>query len=181
MADLNTQRDRELAQKVLSSPLDFPHIFKVWLTSWLESNPPRFLASQLQGYYPLVPTSAFAGGDVTSTSSTYESLSGGPEITELEAGQYLVLFGATMTIYSASDKHAFAQPRFNGASLSNDDNAAQYEQETSTSSGSGTSVMRAIVASVDLTDNTVELQYRRDGGTAHFKNRWLITLRTGNV
>lgn len=177
-----TQRDRELIGKVFSSPLDIPPVWKTWLKAWLESDPPRFLATQMQGYAPLTAHSAAVPDSESTTSTSYTNLgTTGPEVTDLEAGQYLILFGVTTTVYNVSDKNSYVSPSLNGAGASDSD-CAQFEQESSTASGSGTSIMRAIITTLPNSSNSVLLKYKVDsGGTAHFKNRWLITLRTGNV
>jgi len=92
-----TEEDRDRINNLLSSPLDFPLEFKSWILDQVAMNVPPIPIEQLQGY---VKTRAYGNSSGTSTftaTSTSFADYGGPSLSGLPDGVYLVLYGTKVT------------------------------------------------------------------------------------
>lgn len=69
------------------------------IRNWLEENPPAFSIRQMQGWVGFAPKTSVVAGSSTRNSRTYGDCADttGPQLTGLSDGQYLILFGASIT------------------------------------------------------------------------------------
>ena len=108
--------------------------------------------------------------DQSTSSTTYTDL-GGPELTGLEDGDYILLYGCRMQTNNSLTH--FYSPLINGSGPSDAD-AAQ---------GRGpiiASVARAKLQTLSGGSNSIAMRYRVDTSTGGFGDRWLVAVRLGS-
>lgn len=170
-----SDQERQLVQKLFGNPLEFPDIFKNWITAFIEGpGAPQITTGQIAGFNLFIAQIARVNTDqTTATTNSYVDLTtAGPTLSGLPSGQYIAIYGAN--VYAASGLSAYVAPSFNGGTPSDND-AAQIRPNVSPGN-SGTS---ATSTSFTSGNNTIKLQYKQSATGAHFLNRWLVALRTG--
>lgn len=174
-----TDNELETLKKVFSSPLDIPAEWKAWLISYLEANPPDLPFTQLFGYQSFISTqvSAYAApdpsGTVSTSSSSWTSLAGGPTLSGLKSGLYIVAWGARARNDTANGSEVICGPSVNGASPS---------VSASTSAPDFSHISRQTKIAITADDSSIEIKYQsRDGSSlGQWDNRWLNALRYDN-
>ncbi|HEY5990916.1 MAG TPA: hypothetical protein VIV12_31650 [Streptosporangiaceae bacterium] len=172
----DAQKLRDQLKALLDQPDLLPDKFLSYMTDYLAVNQPLVPISQILGFTDFTANQATTSGTVTTTSTTYVALSGGPTLSGLSDGNYLLLFGSQSSVSSAGQT-ALASPSVNGATPS--DAVAAVSTD---STNEGSRVSAAIVA-LSAGANSVELKYRSNLGTstAKFLGRWLIAIRFSNL
>lgn len=157
-------RVTEILREILADPLN-PVLdpLRASIPGYLEINPPTLPINQITGFTKFLPNTATDAGSVSTTSGTYVSLSGGPTISDLANGYYLVLYSAVVNPTAAS--YAYASPSVNSATPT-DENALQV------ATGGAVTMSSFTFATLSAGTNTIELQYKSSGGaTSQFQYR----------
>ncbi len=143
------------------------------LRLWFEMNPPAVPITSILGFSQFAAQFNGAPGSVSTTSATPVSLSGGPSLTGLSNGQYLVLWGSASTgIAGTTDAQTYVYA-----------NGVASSTLTTTDSSGPTSVMCAEIVSLSAGSNTLEVRYVSSAGganTSSFEFRFLIALKYSN-
>lgn len=172
--DFLTPQERAALQRQLSYPEDLPKKFKSWILQHIAVNGLDIPVSQLHGFTGFQPRVATASDTTSTGNSAYTDL-GGPELTDLESGTYLILHGFNSSNPSnpADPGIGLAAPSVNGAAASDTD-AAMCEGEFQSS-------MFYKLASLSEPNNSVKLMYRMQGGTGNrdFNRPFLIAIKMG--
>lgn len=175
-----SQQEMELLKKLFGSPMDFPTEFKAWLTSFIEANPPVLPISQIFGFSQFTATAAEAAGTVTTTSTSYVALSGGPDLLEVPKGKYLIGLGCDASSNPSGSSI--------GARMSVDTNGSGAADSRAAVSASLQADNETSVSKFFLTDlpndvNTITSKYRSSASdnTARFLYRWIIALKYANL
>lgn len=173
-ADLS-EAERDKVSKYLASPLEFPDEFKKWAIDWLGQNLPPIPIEQLQGY---VKTRAYANSTGTSsfpTSSTSFADLGGPTITGLPDGTYLLIWGCR-----ASGNYGRMAVSMNGSTPTDADSV--YIETGGTLTYSGVRIKLVTLSNVAAGGvNTITTPMRKDSaggpGTVTLSQCFLSAIR----
>lgn len=164
--------ERKNLQRQMGFPEDYPKAMKSWLVEYLGVNPPDLHVKQLRGFAGFQPRVA-SGSDTSATGNSSFTDLGGPELTDLEKGNYLLLFGFNSSNPSntADPGIGIAAPSVNGAAASDSDGAL--------CEGEFQSAVFYKLASLDQPNNSIKLMYRMQGGTGNrdFNRPFLIALK----
>lgn len=158
--------DRQTLQRLLHRPLILPEDFKSWLYKFASSDAmPHFqelLGTRQRRWRVAEP----APDPVVCNSTAFIALAGGCELTALENGTYMVVFGFYTQSGGATTRYV----------------RAEYNNQTAAPPASadcdiyieGQAVMFDIVDLAKDNNNSIKMAYRVSGGTgADFRNRWL--------
>jgi len=83
-----------LAQ-LLRDPTLYPDEFKAWLTNWMEVSPPTLPLDQISGFSDYQIKSVTTDPEISITGGAAYVTSGGPIVSNLPPGKYLVIYSAT--------------------------------------------------------------------------------------
>lgn len=149
------------------------------LRSYLEQSGIAIPISQIVGFSQYQAEVATTINTVETTSSTsYTNLATtGPQITNLPAGKYLILFGAeALSNWVGTYQAAYMSVSKAGAAATDSD-AVESTLQTRVS------VSRAVLASFTAPSNSVVAKYKTSdaGASAEFSKRWMIALRYANA
>jgi hypothetical protein len=167
---------REELRAYLQDPLGFPEEFKGWLPEWITQAGIDIPIGQVIGFTQFTAQAAptIATAESTTSTSFVDLTTPGPTLTGLPDGVYLILFGAAASI-SAPGDIALMGVKVNATEAADADT-------TRTSVDQAESATRAIVKTLDGGgNNTLLARYRSGGGTAAFRNRWLVAIRISNA
>lgn len=169
-------QERSIWQRFSGTPNDLSPEFKNWLKQFvLAEVVPEIPVYQLQGWAQFSGSYAEVAASEAITSTSYTDLTtSGPSLTGLSPGIYLILFGAKV---SHSDQGGTSRMSLslNGSTATDADGWIQ------TNFSGSTSPMRAIQKTLSESSNSITCKYKVGGGTGTWSDRWLITMRTGNV
>lgn len=172
-----TDYERELRDRILANPSDWPDSTKVWMADYVSQNS-LLPISQVQGFTQFVAQQDVVTANESTSSSTYVDLATvGPQITGLSKGKYIILYGCA--IAGASDTDGLASVSINGAAP--DDNDGIHGGSPA---GDILSISAARVLVKDLAENenTLKMQFRVElGSSVTFWQRWLVTLRIASL
>lgn len=193
-----TDAEQEILRKVFSSPLDIPAEWKAWLIAYLEANPPDLPINQSIGFVNLVasaidnantaaaaaqaaadaaqdsiftPVTAVNETETPFTSTTFATITGGPHLSGLDDGTYVVWFGCAMNV-TGGDTGYMAVSANGGA-------ASDFLQ--SQVQDAHVSVSRVVVVTLSAGDglNTIDGVYKCTIGHANDQSQGFVTaLRT---
>lgn len=166
--------------EVLSDPMNLPPSF--WNYSvqrWL-ADAPVFPISQVFGFIQSQASVSAVAASVSRSSSTFATLSGGPSLSNLADGHYLVLWGAAAA-GNAGVSNAEMAVGVNGVT-----NVAggDHTQIAFTSSGTSTSITSGDTFTLsNKNSNTLDGIYLSSDNSfsCSWQNRWLIALKTANL
>lgn len=181
-------QELDLLKKMFSSPLEIPAEFKAWLVSYLEANPPELPFTQLFGYQNFIstqvsvhPAADIPGQEGVSSVTYADAATVGPQITGLRNGLYIVAYGCTAAVNTATDS-GYAAVSINGDTPSDNDAIRWRAGLNSVGNSIFTPGSRLINKSLTSNDdNSIKLRYRVTGGTIDVSNRWLVAIRYANA
>lgn len=167
-----TEEDRALVTKYLSSPLEFPAEFKKWILDSVGRSLPPIPIEQLQGYIKTRAYGDSIAGAVSTSSTTFVDL-GGPEVTGLPDGTYLVIHGSKVSV-----TYGRMSISVNGAGAVDADGT--YIETGGAVTYHGTR-LKQVTCAAGPAGNTIAARYRKDSaggaGDATFTNPWLAVVR----
>lgn len=172
---------REIVRGMLTDPLTLPDEFRSWMPRHLEIDPPTLPVAQLTGFAQF--TAVAATPIITSetvTSTVYaDAATVGPILTSLADGNYILIYGASMSPSVAAATDIMLSPSLNGGTPSDND-ACVTQQATAIEFVPGA---RATIARLASGSNTVKIQYRQSNALAGgvYAWRWLIALKYSNL
>lgn len=168
MADL-TDAERKQITDYLSHPILFPADFKNWVSDYVGMNIPKISVNQIFGFelWSVKSADPVESSITLSNSASYAS-SGGPTLTGLANGFYIVLWGGNVGSFISGDHEAMLGLSVNGATPT-----------VAAASDAGSFGMAALV---DLTQglgsNTLEVKYKLNSSTSRsVQERWLHALK----
>lgn len=151
-----------------------PQTFLGYIVDYIQTANISVAVSQITGQtLSLVPAAAVTAAESTTATAYAELGTVGPELSNLQSGYYVVLYGAQMKISATADE-AFMSPSINGNAPLDADAAVT----------ANTDLVSAFALSKQLlqnNSNSIELKYRASGGTATFGERQLIAIRYANL
>ncbi len=161
--------------KVLADPIsNVPPELKKWLEDFQALNIPLIPISQIVGFTGFTAQIAsYNAGDLSTASTSAISLSGGPTISGLPDGNYILLWGC----------EAWNDTPGNGSVMYVTTNGATGARVVTMAYIDSESMTRGTNVSLSAGgNNTVSAKYSvRYGGTATFRFRWIIALKTSNA
>jgi len=172
-----SEKEREQVQRFLSDPTVFPAIFRSWITSWVEANPPLIPISQITGFSQFLGNYDVTVASVNTASVTFVELTGGPDADDLADGVYVIMFGAQART-DTSGKTARMGVSVNGGAVDTDKEAASAVVVNEHS------IMMALTATLDNGGaNTLTVKYASSdaAATAFFRGRWFLALKIANI
>lgn len=212
-----TDADRKLIGKLFSNPLVIPVDFKQWLVAWLEANPPNLPIEQSLGFDNLVqaaidnantaaanaqsaadaanaqifhPSFGSNEGEVHFTGTSYATISGGPSITGLDNGHYVVLFGAAIFANNGDEVHMAVMPNSDSGSISASLEVqglviTEHDGFTASVAGGHVSTARGvglITMSAGDGSNRFDAVYKTQlGHDCDQREGWIIALKVANL
>ena len=179
--DPMVERDRELARRLLK-PINIPADFLAYIVDYLAVNIPQIPIGQVIGFekYKGTTTTVIQATPIlveeTTTSTTFTDLAtGGPTLTALDKGQYVILYGALMKNSVGDLQAASIAPQVNAIAPTDPDDIL------STRTTNRVGVAKGLYKNITTSANTIKMKYRtHSGSTGTFDDRWLIALRIGN-
>lgn len=160
----------------LADPLfNVPKAFETWMVDRVAISGLNVPIGQIVGFSQFTAQYDRVDTSETTTSTLYDDLSTvGPQIDGLPTGQYVLLYGTEANVSSSSDT-AFMSPNIGGVTPENTFAAK-------TGSTAFTSIASASLATVDVPNTTIKMQYAiSPAGTATFVTRWLLIIRYANA
>lgn len=178
VADEMSPEERELINKLLAHPEEFPPEFRNWILNYLGQNIPPLPVEHFQGYKVLLVREAAPVVTAQSTTSaTYVDLATvGPELTKLPDGRYIVFFGCNVDSDLAGDWGKISLS-INGAAPS--DAHELFVDPIPDAEIPGINVVETDPIS-NNNNNSIKMQYKSAGAPGtQFSLRWMIAVRTG--
>lgn len=172
-----TDREREQIERLFGDPTELPAIFRQWLISYIEANPPLLPISQITGFSQFIArndTKGTTSSESTSSATYVDLATSGPSLTDLSDGIYLIIHGARITA-GPSGEQGYQSISVNGGAASDDDSA-----ENENSKAVSTSI--AMLKTLSSGQNTIACKYRSNTGgvSVTFRRRWLVALKVAN-
>lgn len=170
--------ERKELQRMLSFPEDLPAKFKSFLIDFIAVNIPQIPISQITGFNQFDASTdtqgAEANGTVATGSGTYVELSGGPEITGLSAGLYVVHYGASIQSDNIGVSHVNVS--VNGATPSDD-----YALTVTNQGTTYWPLSRARLVTISADGGEIAMVYKMTAFTLRASRRWLVVQKYANV
>jgi hypothetical protein len=186
-----SEHELDLMDKLLSNPRLWPDTAKVWIADYVSQNS-LLPIGQVQGSQALqddIQTALdqlsalsqieyeYVSAEVTTTSTTYVTLSGGPDVPSLDDGTYLALAIA----YAGNTTAEVGASRF-AIHLNGSQTGVSGVEGVSFRNDSlkdNISIAAVVTASAGAGANTIDVRYKKSdaAGTARFESRFLIVMR----
>lgn len=165
--------DRELLQRLLFRPLILPPEFKSWLYKFASGDAaPHFQellgvkARRWRVATPVLPL------EYTNSTAYTDLATVGPELTGLENGQYMIMFGYYTQNGGSGSRY--------GRCFYNNQEADPGPSPECDVVIEGQAIMFHLVNLKHQNDNSIKLQYRVPTSDAFFSNRWLHAVQVGS-
>lgn len=177
--------ERQQMQRYLGFPEEFPRKFGSWIADYIAVNGLEIPASQIRGINQFRPDVAI-NASVAGIGSTSYVASNGPDMADMAAGTYLLLYGFQFANNTGNNEgYGLASPSINGAAASDGDAVrtgfllGSDDALSDADKTEGSSIFFKIVTFTEPT-NTVSMRYRVTDGALAFTNMYLIAIKLSN-
>lgn len=176
----STQADVALMQRVLAAAANNPNLipggFMAYMLDWIQTQRLSIPIGQVFGFTRFAAKTSVETGSVSTASSTYVTL-GGPNITGLSAGKYLMFWGAAAVGNLGVSNATMALSTNTVVAPATDNQIVAI-----TSDSSFTSIMAADTITLVDGENVIGIEYVSSDGasTVSFQQRFIIALRYAN-
>lgn len=182
-AEYLSENELGLQQRLLAQVQSFPQEFWSAIINKVALDGLLIPRSQIQGWSQFSANAAQVTTGESTASTSYTNLATvGPELTGLSSGTYLILFGALVHA-TANAWTGACSVSINGAAAVDADGFAAGWVVSEGAAVENLSIpsMRAVVKTLDESNNTVTMKYRLVADSAPtFENRWLVALKVSN-
>lgn len=193
-----SQDERQQVRRILKFPEEFPREFGSWMTEYMAVNGLSIPISNIVGFQRFEDAIAQAQQDIidaavtasasqvaaseSTTATGYSDLTtSGPSLSGLAAGQYVIFFGANISVPGQSV--GFVEGKMslsvNGAAAADGDSILYRSTQTG-GQPTAVSVSRALLKTLTAS-STLDAKYLSstgwNGDAATFSNRWLVAVR----